>query len=63
MVLAEKAFWKSFGKCKTKVYISDDGGVKLKAENVIVVESNLRRAYYNFSIELLKVMNFTEGEE
>ncbi len=50
---AQRDFEKKFGvREDTEVYISEYLG-----ETVIVVENEKRIAYYNFSIEILKVLN------
>ncbi len=53
MQKAQSDFEKKFGvREDTEVYISEYLG-----ETVIVVENEKRIAYYNFSIEILKVLN------
>jgi hypothetical protein len=53
--LAQLDFEKHFGCSEgTKVYLSE-----YAHENVIVVENHVKRAYYSFCIELLKVINLT----
>lgn len=54
----QRIFEKAFGKREdTKVYVSE-----YKRDNVIVVENDLRKAYYNFSGELLDLTNIQAGE-
>lgn len=58
MAKAQKIFEKAFGvSSETHTYISE----YLK-ENVIVVENETRKAYYNFSGELLNLINIQAGE-
>jgi len=55
MYAAKRAFEKAFGiDDDTKVIVSE-----YKGENALIVENKTRKAIYNFSIELLKLINFT----
>jgi hypothetical protein len=50
----QQIFEKAFGvREDTRVYISE-----YLTENVVVVENEIRKAYYNFNGELLKVINY-----